>query len=91
MVNQSVGDWQWSSVSAVAANSLNLPESIGVISNWAVPPVIKAALGLSFKGGLMVGALNVAIGSVVATYQAPNNYSTGWPGVMDINPHIAGP
>jgi len=88
MLNQSLGDWQWSSVSAVMAESLNLPESVGAISNWAVPSVIKASLGLSFTGGLMVGALNVAIGSVTATYQAPNNYSTGWPGVMEINPYI---
>ncbi|MBE2233054.1 MAG: hypothetical protein IAE85_06125, partial [Anaerolinea sp.] len=88
MVNQQVGDWQWSSVSAVMAKSLNLPESVGVASNLVVPAAIKTSLGLSFGGGLMVGVLNVAIGSVIATYQAPNNYSTGWPGMMEINPYI---
>ncbi len=88
MVNQSVGDWQWSSVSAVMAKSLNLPESVGIASNLIVPSAVKVWLGLSFPGGLAVGALNVAIGSVVATYQAPNNYLTGWPGVIEINPYI---
>lgn len=88
ITSQSVGEWQWSSATLEMAKSMGLPDPVGVVGDVAIPAMIVEHLKLGLGAGLAVELLNVAVGSVMATYDSPKRYGSGWPGGVNVNPSI---
>jgi hypothetical protein len=92
MINQSVGEWQWSTAPGELAKVAGLPAVAGSAAKTiAVGAIVKHyGLSIGMSGGIAMLAVDVFIGSIFATYRSPKRYSCGWPGFFDrdINPNI---
>lgn len=84
-IHQVVGEFQASSLANELLKAVGAEDELVNYVSWGFAAV---SLKFSTPVGVVMFGLDTAA-SIYATYQSPNVYSTGWPGALDVNPHIS--